>query len=59
MRNISKNYLKLTIHQTKIVSSAYFDKTYSLKIKVSEQSLISDKISGKFFDYNKVITLLL
>ena len=58
MRNISKNYLHLTIHQTKIVSPLYFDKTYSLTIKVIEQSLISDKISGKFFDYKKVIFIV-
>ena len=54
MRNIAKNYLQLTIHQTKIISTNFIDKTYSLKITVREQSLISDKISGKFFDYNKV-----
>ena len=57
MRNIDKNYLKLTIHQTKIISSSYFYKTFSLKLKVLEQVLISDKISGKLFDYNKVFVV--
>lgn len=54
MRNLAKNYLQMTIHQTKIISSLYFERIFSLKLKVLEQVLITDKISGRFLDYNKV-----
>ena len=51
---MAKNHLKITLHQTKIISSLFYNTIFSLKLKVLEQTLISDKISGKFFDYNKV-----
>ena len=54
MKNKAKNYLQLTIHQTKIISQSYMDTTYTLKIKILDQTVTSSKISGKFYDYNKV-----
>ena len=59
MKNIAKNYMQLTIHQTKIISKTYIDATYTLKIKILNQMVTSDKITGKYFDYNKVIFILI
>lgn len=51
MKN-SKQKIKVTIHQTKIVSSVVVP--FYMKLKINEVCQISDQISEKLFDYNKV-----
>ena len=45
--------IKVTIHQAKIVSNTNLN-SYSLKVKVNDNYQISDKITEKNLDYNKV-----
>ena len=52
MLKSNKQQIKVTIHQTKIVSSIL--PSFYMKLKVNEVSQISDKISDKLYDYNKV-----
>ena len=54
MRNIGKSYLQMTIHKTKIISGAYINRIFTLKLKVYEQVILTEKISLILFDYNKV-----
>ena len=54
MKKKSNNFLKVTINQTKIVSSSNIE-SFTLKLKIMEQNITTDKIGGKVYDYNKVI----
>jgi hypothetical protein len=48
----NKQQIKVTVHQTKIVSDAL--QSFFLKIKVGENFQNSEKISEKVFDIKKV-----
>ena len=53
MKKKSNNFLRVIINQTKVVASNSID-SFTLKLKLMEQIIITDKIVGKLYDYNKV-----
>ena len=54
MKKKSNNFLKVMINQSKVVSSSKIE-SYTLKLKIMDQLITTDKIGGKVYDYNKVI----
>lgn len=52
MKKKSNNFLKVSINQTKVVSSCNIE-TFTLKLKILDQIITTDKIGGRVYDYNK------
>lgn len=52
----TKQQIKLTIHKTEIVSNMI--QSFYLKMNANEITFITDKITEKFYDYNKVFNSL-
>jgi hypothetical protein len=49
----NKQQIKLTIHQTKLISPLF--QSFFFNLKLNDMSLYTDKITEKVYDYNKVI----